>query len=279
MRHGLSGMYNRKWSNEYFFGCGNNTGSVLKPFIFVEGFDPGTTTLSEDPLRGQYGDFGWKVFSTGVDPDEDDPLPVRLIPDLIKKLNKDGFDIILVDHKNGADFIQANGLLLVSLIKKIKLELIINNSKSEIVVAGGSMGGLVSKYALGYMESNPEVNDVTMVRHNVRLFISFDSPQNGANIPIGDQLLVGFMKIMEDVKRKIKLANETLEKPATKQLVLYQRGSTVNHVPGQHVLRIYLFNDPNFHYPTLARKVAFMNAMLLVLCKLEHKIIHYLNIK
>jgi alpha-beta hydrolase superfamily lysophospholipase len=46
-------------------------------------------------------------------------------------------------------------------------------SNEPLVLIGASMGGLVSRYALTYMERYH-------MSHDVRTFISFDSPQKGA---------------------------------------------------------------------------------------------------
>lgn len=53
---------------------------------------------------------------------------------------------------------------------------------AENVIIGQSTGGLVTRVALKEMEDNNEV-------HNTRLFVSYDSPQQGANVPLGYQHL------------------------------------------------------------------------------------------
>ncbi|MBC7642189.1 MAG: T9SS type A sorting domain-containing protein, partial [Flavobacterium sp.] len=74
-------------------------------------------------------------------------------------------------------------LILVELIKQINL---IKVGTEKNVVVGPSMGGLISRYALRYMEMNS-------LNHDTRLYISFDSPHKGANVPIGFQHLFNYM--------------------------------------------------------------------------------------
>ncbi|MFH1005695.1 MAG: T9SS type A sorting domain-containing protein [Bacteroidota bacterium] len=242
------------------YGCGNTTRKLVKPFVFVEGLDFGSQFVN-----GQYGDFGWPVFITGVDP-VDDPLQIQLLPQFLKKLNADGFDIVLLDYQNGSTYIQANARLLVTLINKIKDELIANNSKHEIVLASASMGGIVAKYALSYMENNASTGcrsgkytPYYSAAHNVRLFLSFDSPHNGANIPIGDQLLLYFMRIIKKLVPDVDKSLKRLAEPAPNQLLVYNKSNIQDHVPGPHHLRYQLLGDTNMNFPSLPRKVSISN--------------------
>jgi hypothetical protein len=76
-------------------------------------------------------------------------------------------------------------MLLVQLLKDIYT----NNSLTEdnFAVMGFSMGGLVARYALTWMEANNQ-------NHHTRLFVSHDAPQKGANFPLGLQ------EMIEDIK-------------------------------------------------------------------------------
>ena len=48
------------------------------------------------------------------------------------------------------------------------------------------MGGLVARYGLNYMES-------IGLDHETRLYVSFDSPHAGANVPIGFQHMFNYL--------------------------------------------------------------------------------------
>ena len=92
-----------------------------------------------------------------------------------------------------------------------------------IGIIGESMGGVISRIALREMELDG-------VRHNVNVFVSFDSPHRGANVPVGfqemleivdDNWLIDVLNIAEDA---IDEANTALNSPAARQLLLRYRG-------------------------------------------------------
>ncbi|MDO9067024.1 MAG: hypothetical protein Q7W05_01035, partial [Deltaproteobacteria bacterium] len=135
------------------YGYGNNTGKFNKPLIIVEGFDPGN-------------DFGYEELYLRVN-----------AQNLANRIHYMGYDIIFMNHINSKDYIQRNALSVVDLINYINAN---KEGEERIVLVGASMGGLLSRYALLYMENNN-------INSNTRLFVSFDSPQQGANIPLGVQ--------------------------------------------------------------------------------------------
>ncbi len=57
------------------------------------------------------------------------------------------------------------------------------------VVLGASMGGLVARYALRDMELEGKT-------HDTRLYVSFDTPHQGANFPLGFQAMISHMNGM-----------------------------------------------------------------------------------
>jgi hypothetical protein len=80
-----------------------------------------------------------------------------------------GLDFIVLNFSEGSGHIQRNAFLLVKLMQEVNR---VKSGDGELVVLAPSMGGLAARYALSYMESNN-------LAHNVRLFVSFDSPQRG----------------------------------------------------------------------------------------------------
>ena len=152
----------------------NVNGILDKPIILIDGFDPGdgrnTATIYQSLNYGTNQNFA------------DD-------------LRDQGFDVVILNFPNytapgttdiidgGADFIQRNAFILVQLLNQINAQKV---GVEKNVVIGPSMGGLISRYALRYMEMNNLV-------HDTRLYISFDSPHQGANVPIGFQHLFNYM--------------------------------------------------------------------------------------
>lgn len=149
-------------------------GILDKPIFLVDGFDPGDT-------RNIAALYSQLDYGSGEN--------------LADYLRTQGFDIVLLNFPTynrpntttvvdgGVDFIQRNAFVLVELINQINAQKV-GNQKNVII--GPSMGGLISRYALRYMEMNS-------LNHDTRLYISFDSPHQGANVPIGFQHLFNYM--------------------------------------------------------------------------------------
>lgn len=167
--------------SQAYFGQGeyeiylDNVNQVLdKPIFLLDGFDPGDT---------RNADLIYSLLNYGNSGDN--------LGDIVRD---EGFDIIVLNFPQyspeegiiidgGADFIQRNAMVFVELINQINA-LKVGTEKN--VVIGPSMGGLISRYALRYMEMNN-------LNHDTRLYLSFDSPHLGANVPIGFQHLFNYM--------------------------------------------------------------------------------------
>jgi pimeloyl-ACP methyl ester carboxylesterase len=146
-------------------------GVLDRPVIVLDGFDPGD---SRD-IAGLYNrlEFGGE--------------------NLADQVREEGYDVVIlnapqyntegVDIDGGADYIQRNAFVLVALIQELIAQ---KEGDEQLVVLGPSMGGLIAQYALAYMEAND-------LDHQTRLFISFDAPHRGANIPISLQYLVNVL--------------------------------------------------------------------------------------
>ena len=191
---------------EYKIYYDNVDGVLDKPIFFVDGFDPNDTRTI--PLMYSLMNF------------DDNGTPSNLADD-VRDL---GYDIVVLNFPNylsasdgttpiagGADFIQRNAYTFIELINTI------NGMKSgseQNVVIGPSMGGLISRYALRYMEQNA-------MDHDTRLYISFDSPHLGANVPIGIQYMFNFMVNGDPgIVAAEPLVNGLLNSPAAKQMLI-----------------------------------------------------------
>ena len=163
-------------TGEYKIFYDNIDGELDKPIFFIDGFDPGDSrTISIMYSALNYGN------------------PVQNLADILRD---EGYDLIVLNFPTyisvsdgttvidgGADFIQRNAFILIELINTINA---IKVGSEQNVVIGPSMGGLISRYALRYMEQNS-------MDHETRLYLSFDSPHLGANVPIGIQYLFNYM--------------------------------------------------------------------------------------
>lgn len=173
-------------------------GILDKPVIVLDGFDPGDFRN----IAGLYNslEFGGDNLA-----------------DLIRE---EGFDVVILNAPvydsggtqidGGADFIQRNAFVLVELIQQLNEQ---KQGDEELVILGPSMGGLIAQYALSYMEQNS-------LDHQTRLFISFDSPHRGANIPVSLQYLINFLAREFDDETAIAVVEEVLNSAAAKEMLI-----------------------------------------------------------
>lgn len=187
----------------------NTSGQIIKPIIIVEGFDP-TDIYSTDKVIELLNGGGGSLDN------------------LADKLRTEGYDLIVLDYDDGGALIQRNSFLLVKLIQHINT---IKKGTCPIILAGYSMGGIVSRYALNYMEANS-------LPHNVGLFFSFDAPQKGANIPLSMQDMIDYLDnspitygLSADIREQVR----SIHSYAAQQMLIYHTdyidGETVSVNP------------------------------------------------
>ena len=157
----------------------------------------------------------------------------------------------------GADYIERNAMAVVALLKRENEKLSRNGSTEKITLIGPSMGGLISRYALAYMEKNN-------IPHNVNLWVSFDSPHLGANIPISTQSELLFLGTIAESAEAAAKYRENLLSPAERQMLIEQVNSSAknnSHPFRQQFLQNQISNSlPNTNgFPTGMRKVALIN--------------------
>lgn len=160
---------------EYDIYLDTTDGILDKPIFLLDGFDPGDTrNTSAIYSLLNYGTTG------------------QNLGDIVRA---QGYDIVVLNFPTytrpgtttvidgGVDYIQRNAMILVALINQINAQKV---GTQKNVIIGPSMGGLIARYALRYMETNS-------LNPDTRLYLSFDSPHLGANVPIGFQHLFNYM--------------------------------------------------------------------------------------
>lgn len=177
-----------------------------KPIFVVDGFDPGDS-------RGILSVYNMLSY---VDNDGNQ----QNLADYVRE--EEGFDVVIVNFPSytntngslidgGADYIERNALSLVTLIEQINAQKI-GNEKNVLI--GPSMGGLITRYALRYMEMN-------QLDHDSRLWISVDSPHNGANVAMAVQYLVNYLGYgYPDVDEIKGVVNGMLRSRAAQQMLV-----------------------------------------------------------
>ncbi len=222
-----------------------------KPFVFVEGIDFGVDRDGH-PMHEEHrhGTFGWCEFTSGFqDPDVNDDFEygydnLQRMPELLNELRSQGYDLVLVDFYDGAEELSLNARLVEEVIR------LCNSFKvgeEPLVVAGASMGGVISRYALRHMELNGE-------DPCARLWISFDAPHKGAHIPRALQEAIKFSIEHGGASAQL-FRDRFLLRPAAKQLLDVQVFNDMSE-----------FNDwygllDEMGYPTTCRKIAISNGL------------------
>lgn len=197
--YGESTAFTGKGEYEIFMG---NDGVLDKPIILVDGFDPGDT-------RNTAGIYQMLSYGSGQN--------------LGDQIRQQGYDIIVLNFPiytrpdgttiidGGVDYIQRNAMILVELLKQVNAQ---KSGNVKNVVIGPSMGGLISRYALRYMEQNA-------MNPDTRVYLSFNSPHLGANVPLGFQHLFNYMGYgpLGDVTMQ-QVVNGMLKSPAAREMLL-----------------------------------------------------------
>ena len=197
---------------------------LVNPVVVVEGFDLDNS-------------MGW-----------DELYALLNQQDLIETLRADGFDAVVLDFADATVPVEANGLLVAELVQQVQARVA---PTTTLALVGASMGGLCTRYALLWLESQG-------LPHRVRTWISFDGPQAGADIPLGLQYWISFFA---DQSASAAEFLATLERPAARQLLLYHftepAGTTGQADPLRDSLQAHLAALGG--WPAQPRRVAVAN--------------------
>lgn len=205
---------------------------LVRPVIFVEGFDINNKHSFEDHWNDRN-----KIYVKGKKGDPNDPQG------LINMLLARGHDVLFVDWNDPFARLENNAYLLQNIIEWANARLA--DDHDELQIVGCSMGGLVTRYALTDMENSGK-------DHNTRTFISFDSPQKGANATLGMQAMFRWMAKYMD---KFSTYYDKLSSMAAKQMLLVQIDD--DNTTERHAFFDRL--DSIGNYPMNLRKVAIAN--------------------
>lgn len=214
-----------------FIDDAGNDCKITKPLIVVEGFDLTTIISPETRFSSDdYVKFTKSVFDSNSN-----------IKGLISGndwviYGDQQYDIIYVNWNNGMDYIERNALVVEEVIKWVNTQKAIAGSTEKNVLMGQSMGGIVCRYALLNMEQR-----IPALAHQVRLFVSQDSPQQGASLPLSIQYLFNNVK------------NQVVQAPA---YWLFSSVSQLSQLLAQSGLPINPINNPLPIYGSLLSRPA-----------------------
>ncbi len=237
----------------------NGSTAVLdKPLIVFEGYDTWRILYPDDPNEN----ITWEDYL-------DNTRYIGYFNSTFQSnLSSRGYDIVYVDYDNGTDYIQRNAYFAEAVINTVNQQ---KTGNEPNVVMGISMGGLVARYALADMESRSE-------DHDTRLFISMDSPHQGANIPLGLQAMI---RHLTDVKVEVGIPAlgvtgkiwdigstypeysallNLLQQPATRQMLIQQlSGFGENIYIDNSIHDAFIQEYEQLGYPKQCRNIAVSN--------------------
>ena len=198
--------------------------SLVNPIVVVEGFDS-DNSMNWDELYQLLDQQG-----------------------LIETLRAEGFDIVVLNFADATLPIQENGLLVAQLIQQVQGRI---SPASTLALVGASMGGLCSRYALDWLETQG-------IPHRVRTWVSFDGPQTGAVIPLGLQYWIDFFSGQSTDAAAFRA---TLESPAARQMLVSHFTTPASPAALPDPLRAGMLDDfaALGGYPRYTRRVAIAN--------------------
>lgn len=216
---------------------------LRKPFIVCDGFDPGN--------KRDYFAYNFDIDASELLPKQQDNRGLYELIDgvnspwytndeqvnLISYLQNEGYDLVVVNFLDGAGDVIKNGEEFRGFLNEvINNPTYRNNQTEEAVLVGPSMGGLITRYALTTMEKNKE-------EHYTKMWISFDSPHKGADIPVALQYL---MEFGEDLSSAFEKGKDALHSSAAKQMLLSRNRSEFTDLYSKLDLLGYPKSSKNF---------------------------------
>ncbi len=198
--------------------------ALTNPVVVVEGFDLDNS-------------MNWDELYAGLNQEQ-----------LLETLRGRGFDFVVLNFADATDYLQRNAYVVVELIQQVKAAI---RPQSTICLVGASMGGVAARFALAYMESQA-------LPHRVRTLVSFDAPQNGANLPLGIQYWLAFFA---DESPDAAALLAALDSPAARQILVYHHTEPPSATGTSDPLRGVFESDLAVlgDYPVVPRKVAIAN--------------------
>ncbi|MFB7664696.1 hypothetical protein ACFC1R_12225 [Kitasatospora sp. NPDC056138] len=163
---------------------------LVRPFIFADGFNYGPSDLPGL----------WEHFNT---------IYAKGKTGFLDQLLNAGIDVILVGFEQRHTYIQANAGVVISAIQRAIAE---RDGNAPLIVGGVSMGGLITRYALAEMEHKNQ-------DHQTETYLSWDSPHNGAWIPLVLQQMAYFFESIPTGTPDAPKQAELIRSPAAQQLL------------------------------------------------------------
>ena len=246
------GGHFQKLTGEVRVYYANSDKLLRKPLLIIDGFDPLDERRFDTNLTVGQKSL-WEMLFYDDDYGQHLHLGLRLL-DM-------GYDVVLLNLPDGGAYVEENALVCVEVINRLNEMLLQNNSDEQIVVVGPSMGGQIARYALTYMEQNPNAN-TNYGKHNTRLCISYDSPHQGANIAMGAQALIEHFADEDDDDNVSNIWKNKLCCHAALQMLIHHRKDTLQQIYNEYYSHLHNLNTQTNGYPSNTRNIAIANGSL-----------------
>jgi hypothetical protein len=184
-----------------YYGEGNR--GLARPVLMADGFNSGPSSLDD--------------LWAGL---EDSAYP------LISELRRRGRDVVLIGYDERSASILDNAETATAAILRAIAE---RMGDTRLMVGGFSMGGLVTRYALAKMENQ-------RIDHQTGVYFSYDSPHNGAHIPLSLQAFAHYIRKLDG------RFSDQMNSPAARQL-LWRHIENWSDKPGVSPLRTQFLDE------------------------------------
>ena len=158
-------------------------------------------------------------------------------------------------RRAGGDYIEINAMALIKVVQNLNKELAATHSKEKLIIVGPSMGGVISRYGLSYMEKNG-------IDHNCRLWFSWDATHLGSVLPIGNQYFIESMAGL-GLKNVKDIIARQINSPASKQELNHHMLARSDEPEGAPAFkdRFYAGMD-SMGWPQNTRKIAMISGAI-----------------
>ncbi|MCJ8271700.1 MAG: hypothetical protein MJK04_20160 [Psychrosphaera sp.] len=203
-------------------------GLLDRPVIIVEGYDP----YNNKSFSTYWNDYNMSSLGQSI-------------------LNS-GRDIVFINYAAGGADIEGQATQLELLIRYFGD--VAKSKGKKMAVIGVSMGGVVARIALANVEKKG-------ADHNLSLYVSYDAPHRGANLPVDiisqvnaiedrtDVRVCGLISKCRSARNKLRDTQKLWKSMAARQML----------VTGDLARNFYSKLKNQIGYPTKLRKVAFSN--------------------
>lgn len=211
-------------------GCGNQDYKLKRPVIIMA------------PYRPSVQPFSMKKYFTQFN-----------FASVISSMSDMGYDVIFIKQHPGNESLEKAGATLADFIDFVNTQKQADypSESWENIVIGYSMGGQIVRYALKLNEYEHMTGE--REHHHTRLYLPFDSPHLGANIPMFAQM------VYKDLKNSSLLAHmayNSLVDEASKDMSVSHVNAAPPVISNVGSMKVLTYQPA----PT-SERVAFVNAL------------------